>query len=128
MKKLLLAGFVVVVAAAGLTWWLLFEPVNKVERAVKDTLNDPASAVFKQVAFFKKTGAGCGYVNAKNKMGGYVGFASFILFPDGEVRFEPVEEMESSDPAEKIKVLERRIQQLENWLTLVRANCPGFEK
>jgi hypothetical protein len=60
-----------------------------IEKAVKHELSDPESARFKwfnlsqeqQVAMKEKDAAAtyCGLVNAKNKMGGYVGDTPFLV-------------------------------------------------
>lgn len=46
--------------------------------ALADKLTDPDSARFKG-AFVDKSGAVCGEFNAKNKVGGYVGFRRFLV-------------------------------------------------
>lgn len=48
------------------------------QRLVRDNLTDPSSARFRNVQQ-KPNGAVCGEVNAKNRMGGYVGFAPFAV-------------------------------------------------
>ncbi len=55
---------------------------------VKSQLSDPMSAQFQEVEYFidDKNTLGCGSVNAKNKMGGYVGFTGFMLW-QGQMRF-----------------------------------------
>jgi hypothetical protein len=47
-------------------------------------LNDPSSAVFRG-GFKSKSGTGvwCGEVNARNKMGGMVGFTRYIVYLPG---------------------------------------------
>lgn len=56
---------------------------------VKNILKDPGSANFKDVVANDGTigtPAICeGYVNAKNSMGGYVGFKKFKRYSDGEI-------------------------------------------
>lgn len=48
---------------------------------LETTLTDPASAQFRRV---DRHGANlCGFVNARNLMGGYVGFQRFIVRKDG---------------------------------------------
>ena len=47
------------------------------EDAVRLQLKDPSSAQFEGIT--KKDTAVCGFVNAKNAMGGYVGFRAFIV-------------------------------------------------
>ena len=50
---------------------------GRVKKEVKEVLNDPSSAEFRNIKVFEN-GNYCGEVNAKNKMGGYVGFQSFF--------------------------------------------------
>ena len=59
---------------------------------VKENLKDPESANFKDVSANKgetKDSTWCrGMVNAKNSMGGYVGFKKFTRYSDGSVGFD----------------------------------------
>lgn len=61
---------------------------------------------------------GCGIVNARNSMGGYAGARHFILFPDGDLRFEP----ESSSAGSTTDQLEAAQRSL-NYLYLVKGYC-----
>ncbi|HEX5126486.1 MAG TPA: hypothetical protein VFW00_07075 [Rhodocyclaceae bacterium] len=49
---------------------------------IVNRLNDPESARFRNVFISPKGRAICGEVNAKNSMGGYVGFRRFISAKD----------------------------------------------
>jgi hypothetical protein len=51
---------------------------SRVIKEVKAMLNDPNSAEFRNIKVFEN-GNYCGEVNAKNKMGGYVGFQAFFM-------------------------------------------------
>lgn len=51
--------------------------VSQSEKAVKANLKDPGSAKFTN-SFIGKSGATCGYVNAKNSFGGYSGDKQYI--------------------------------------------------
>jgi hypothetical protein len=79
----------IAVSGAALAAWKIKGPVWRIESGVRENLKDPASAMFTQVEFNPATGAGCGFVNAKNGMGGYTGKIGFILDKDGSIRFEP---------------------------------------
>ncbi|MBV7542211.1 hypothetical protein [Acidovorax sp. sic0104] len=68
--------------------------VDKVKAMVADGLSDPDSAKFRRLFISEfEEGKGtatailslCGEVNAKNKMGGYVGYHRFVA--DGKVAF-----------------------------------------
>lgn len=50
------------------------------ESAVREGLRDPESARFRAVKRSATTGAVCGYLNAKNAYGGYVGEAPFTYY------------------------------------------------
>jgi hypothetical protein len=52
--------------------------VNDAKREVRQHLVDPSSAQFESVHENPKNGAVCGLVNAKNRMGGYVGASPFV--------------------------------------------------
>jgi hypothetical protein len=66
--------------------------VQRVRDAVLAKLRDPDSAKFRNVRKLGMLGEGspdsaavyCGEVNAKNAMGGYVGFVHFAVMPLGE--------------------------------------------
>lgn len=69
------------------------QPVSPAERdaieaAVKEKLRDPDSARFRDI---KRTGDNsfCGWVNAKNGLGGYTGFAVFYTGPKGTALLPP---------------------------------------
>lgn len=74
------ASTIFALAVAGMWWYKAGYPVYQAQEAVRAKLNDPASAQFRNVT---QTVGGpfCGEVNAKNRMGGYVGFRWFDAFP-----------------------------------------------
>lgn len=51
---------------------------GEAETSVKGLLNDPDSAKFTEVKPGAGKGSYCGFVNAKNRMGGYVGATPFF--------------------------------------------------
>jgi hypothetical protein len=56
--------------------------IKAAEKVVADQMFDPASAQFRQSQLHHAKGAGdnvCGEVNAKNRMGAYVGFSRFVV-------------------------------------------------
>ena len=55
------------------------------EKAVRNILNDPNSAIFSNMAAGAEKGSVCGLVNAKNRMGGYVGATPFFYRANGQV-------------------------------------------
>lgn len=48
--------------------------------SVKKLLKDPSSAQWGDIVYSNKTGAVCGFVNAKNSFGGYTGMKEFVYF------------------------------------------------
>lgn len=56
--------------------------VDAATTAIRDSMKDPESARFRRVVVSPKGRAVCGEVNAKNEMGGYVGFRRFIVAAD----------------------------------------------
>lgn len=91
MRKLALSGLVVilVLGVAGAVWWRSEAPMREVRERVLRSLRDPGSAEFSAVVHDASTGVGCGFVNARNSLGGMAGSVGFVAFPDGDVRFEP---------------------------------------
>lgn len=53
--------------------------VSDAKKAVEERLIDPDSVKYKNVTSYSE-GIVCGDVNAKNKMGGYVGYQAFIYY------------------------------------------------
>lgn len=51
---------------------------NNAQKAVKNSLIDPNSAIFNKVESGKEENFVCGFVNSKNRMGGYAGESPFI--------------------------------------------------
>lgn len=72
-------GFALVVAATAVLLGCDFIPsqTNDAKATVKSYLIDPDSAKFSEVEKGKSNSV-CGYVNSKNRMGGYVGKTPFI--------------------------------------------------
>lgn len=95
MKKTVLASVVAValllIGALAYRHFVLVAPLlNK----VRETMNDPESARFRNLrvisAWTPRETVVCGEVNGKNRMGGYVGFRHFeVLGSDSSPDFEP---------------------------------------
>jgi hypothetical protein len=121
VKVLWLALLLLVISAATyFIWHNYLSSTAKVMDQVRGALNDPDSAKFQNVEFFPKTGAGCGLVNAKNKMGGYVGSTRFVALANGEVHFAPQGDTVSGSPESRIKAIQEKL----DYLNLDIANCP----
>lgn len=84
-------GALALVSAAS---WAIYRaqvvsPEMAMKKQVVGYLVDPESARFRSIYLSPKDGVICGVVNAKNRMGGYTGDTRFMLFQDGDMRFEP---------------------------------------
>jgi hypothetical protein len=115
----LVTSSAIALSGTGLAAWKIKGPVWRVKSSVRENLKDPASAMFTQVEFNPATGAGCGFVNAKNGMGGYTGRTHFVLDKRGSVNFEP-----PRDDGEG--TIEQRLESLDKSLaynTLVLEQC-----
>lgn len=106
-----------VAAGAAAVWYY---PTYRIERIVRQALRDPDSARFERVQVFYRTGAACGYVNARNALGGYVGFTHFTMTPDGSVEFAPRADTQSGEPEARLAAVQQNIAYLRKALE----NCP----
>ncbi|WP_051531718.1 hypothetical protein [Sphingomonas sp. URHD0057] len=64
--------------------------------AVKAELKDADSAKFRDLRPMDGKGGVCGWVNAKNSYGGYIGFSVFYFSSDGKVAILPPDVSEPS--------------------------------
>lgn len=125
MKARVLTGVLallvaVVGGAVFYLWRSNYSASALVMRQVRAALVDPESARFQDVRAFSETKAGCGVVNAKNRMGGYIGNTRFVALPDGNVIFEP----QSDDGTGALEVQLERAKQVLAFLNIAVANCP----
>jgi hypothetical protein len=58
--------------------------IEALKSKVVDRLIDPESAKFRKLTLLAGDKGLCGEVNAKNRSGGYTGFAAFAVKPSGE--------------------------------------------
>jgi len=87
-NKIVLAGIALTVVTGGAWGWFVAWPTHSIEKIVRNGLKDPDSAKFANVKYFRETKSGCGSVNSKNSMGGYVGNVLFVAdLDDGSVEF-----------------------------------------
>lgn len=121
-RAIIVGATVVAVAAAAAMAWQY--PVYRIERAVRAFLKDPDSAQFQRVQAFYSTGGGCGFVNAKNALGGYVGYTHFVMKPSGEVEFEPADSTDTGSTEQRLEATSKRVA----YLQTVLAACPEPEK
>jgi hypothetical protein len=98
-KKLVIGGAVATALVSAAVVWIFYMPIYKAQNLVKKSLIDPESARFSEVKYVRETGAVCGLVNGKNKMGGYVGEKPFFVTKEGKVNIEPaVNKKEPKEP------------------------------
>jgi hypothetical protein len=88
-KRFAFTVIVIVLMLAGYFAWGNYSPIYTIQASVKKQLLDPESAQFTDVKFYRSTGFGCGFVNSKNSMGGYVGKKLFVAPIDGQAIIEP---------------------------------------
>ena len=69
--------------------------------------------MFEQVKYVGSTGATCGYVNAKNRMGAFTGDTPFVVEKSGTVTFAPIENPEVGSTEDRIKSLHTQINFLD---------------
>lgn len=102
LKGAVIAALVLLVLLGGSAVALLkFGPGSErdIKRQVEYDLIDPTSALFRDIVlgdFYA-----CGYVNAKNRMGGYIGWQRFTLYrwsPFNPTPQFPATEFESNPP------------------------------
>lgn len=72
-----------------IAYWVHSAPVRAAKAAIEKDLRDPASVQYRGVRV-SGTLYACGEVNAKNAMGGYVGFTRFVSSgtEDAQVYFD----------------------------------------
>jgi len=74
-----------------------------ISKSILESLKDPESARFKWPPYVDGSDLYCGYVNAKNSFGGYVGdarFAAFVVIVDGEIRVSAPVGIATGDPSD----------------------------
>lgn len=70
--------FIVIMAGVYLLLGCIDPPsVSQAKKLIEAKLNDPLSVQYRDIKIYRD-GTVCGEYNAKNKMGGYVGFQPFI--------------------------------------------------
>lgn len=82
-----LGATLVAVSALVLLLWVAPPALreHQARTAVREMLKDPGSAQFTDVQWRRDHFVTCGFVNAKNAFGAYVGRQPFIAYPSGAV-------------------------------------------
>lgn len=116
MEEIAITSVCLLILCAGVAcgaWWLLHRPacayasrigdaIADAQDAVRDTLEDPGSAQFRHVRFHACSRVAYGEVNTRNRSGDYIGFRSFTVLADGEVRIERLEARAAARPARPV--------------------------
>lgn len=119
-KKIILASLVLAVAVGGAWGWFIAWPTFSIEKVARAGLKDPDSAKFTHVTYYPETKSGCGLVNAKNSMGGYVGNVVFIAGLDGFLEFKPNRDSSVGTAQERLAAVSEEIK----FLELQLKRCP----
>lgn len=109
----------ILVAGLGSAYWFWW-PIHRAESMVLKRLIDPDSAKFDEVTVNRSTGAVCGFVNSKNKFGGYTGNTLFGVSKNGEVHIDRGDPQSVGTAEMNISALNEHIAMLEFFI----ANCP----
>lgn len=81
-KKTIICIIAVVAAASAVfaAWWLAIRPEQRITTIIKRWANDPASVQLDEMRQSKRDPeVWCGRMNARNRMGGMVGFRKFVI-------------------------------------------------
>lgn len=106
IRTVIVAAVLLAIACGGyFAWDTSFSPKAKLSAQVRKALTDPDSARFDALRINAQSGVACGSVNAKNKLGGYVGFVRFIASSDGTVLFEPQDPTGNESPSDLIGLI-----------------------
>lgn len=101
MKSWLFVGLVVVVSAASaVAWFGWLAPKVAHTAVIRDRLNDPESARFRN-AFrgkYAQEQTWCGEFNARNRMGGMAGFRRYIVLRDSATVYWEETGSKENDP------------------------------
>lgn len=84
MKKLVILVLIFVTIAGGIRYYIEYQSHEPIIQA----LNDPDSAKFRNERFiggWTLSGVMCGEVNAKNRLGGYIGYTSYYTVLSGGI-------------------------------------------
>jgi hypothetical protein len=106
--KRLVAIFTIATVFTAWTFEVFARELSEAEKsviseAVLDSLKDPESARFAWPPYRDGSDLYCGYVNAKNSFGGYVGdarFSAFVVPIDGEIKISQPIEFATGNPSD----------------------------
>ena len=119
-EEIAITGFCLLILSAGVgagAWWLLHRPscqyaahvgdaIADAQDAVREALDDPWSARFRDVRYQWVNKVVYGEVNARNRAGVYTGFRGFSVV-DGDVQLERADTAPSLRPgAQSLKLMD----------------------
>lgn len=123
-KVVVILGYCFLVAACG------NQNIDAAKKAVEINLTDPSSVQYRNVKAYSEDIV-CGDVNAKNKMGGYVGFEPFIFNGRklGEVQMKFVTTVDqelwcNNNPQKRLTDMKNELPGAENACKHVRDSVP----
>lgn len=118
-KTILIALILLSALSAALMLWKYSEwiAIPKARASMIILLKDPSSAQTRNERI-TKAGALCGEVNAKNGMGGYVGFKRYISLGPQSNYIEGTGSLSKATTAELIERLEQKNAMLKTYLSL----------
>jgi hypothetical protein len=106
-----------VATAVGLWKYPEWVAIPTARAPLVDLLKDPSSAQFRNERI-GKTGALCGEVNAKNSMGGYIGFRKYVsLGPDANYieTDGKLDKFSTQDVIEQLEMKTELLKQYNRW-------------
>jgi hypothetical protein len=127
MKKLILAALLLCAIGAGTFWFKYSDWVTlpRARQQVSDQLSDPSSTQFRNDRLVS-SGWHCGELNAKNGMGGYVGFKRFISGGQNAIFYvEGHGQLGKESHEEFMAVMEKRIAYMKE-INALRAQLPDL--
>jgi hypothetical protein len=72
-----LPGTLLILALGAGAYWYFDTPSRQIKATIRAQLSDPDSAQFRNIRKGNDSLSWCGEVNAKNRLGGFVGFTRF---------------------------------------------------
>jgi len=119
IKTILLALAILAALGAALLFWKYGDwvAIPKAREPMISLLKDPASAQTRNERI-TKAGVLCGEVNAKNSMGGYVGFKKYISYGPENNFIEGSGRLGESTTQDLIERLERKNARLRAYISI----------
>ena len=79
-KMIYTVAGIIVASTVCAAWWFIIRPEQRITTIIKRWANDPASVQLEEMQQSKRDPeVWCGRMNARNRMGGMVGFRKFVI-------------------------------------------------